>query len=85
MKNIIRIMTQRNMKRAELAEAADISYNYVVQLINGKKIFASLAGHADYYGVLCTEAQQKSRRNTLYVAVPADAEGVTLTLLLVHL
>src|SRR3979490_2150994 len=24
-------------------------------LVNGKKIFASLAGHADYYGVLCTE------------------------------
>ena len=24
-------------------------------IVNGKKIFASLAGHADYYGVLCTE------------------------------
>jgi len=24
-------------------------------LVNGKKIFASLSGHADYYGVLCTE------------------------------
>src|SRR6266576_934581 len=24
-------------------------------IINGKKIFASLSGHADYYGVLCTE------------------------------
>ena len=23
-------------------------------LVNGKKIFASLSGHADYYGVLCT-------------------------------
>ncbi len=24
-------------------------------IVNGKKIFASLSGHADYYGVLCTE------------------------------
>src|SRR5690348_3520862 len=26
-------------------------------LVNGKKIFASLSGHADYYGVLCTEIE----------------------------
>ena len=49
-------------------------------LINGKKIFASLSGHADYYGALCTELKDAgdtpSRRNTMYVAVPADAEGV---------
>lgn len=49
-------------------------------LINGKKIFASLSGHADYYGALCTELQTPdetpSRRNTMYIAVPADAEGV---------
>ncbi|MEM7043771.1 MAG: acyl-CoA dehydrogenase [Pseudomonadota bacterium] len=47
--------------------------------ITGKKIFASLAGHADYYGILCgemIEGQKPSRRNTMYVAVPADAEGV---------
>lgn len=49
-------------------------------LINGKKIFASLSGHADYYGALCTELEtptsELSRRNTMYIAVPADAEGV---------
>ncbi len=49
-------------------------------LINGRKIFASLAGHADYYGTLCTglAAPDDShlRRNTMYIAVPSDAEGV---------
>lgn len=49
-------------------------------LINGKKIFASLSGHADYYGALCTELEtptsEPSRRNTMYIAVPADADGV---------
>lgn len=48
--------------------------------VSGKKIFASLSGHADYYGVLCTELADKndkpSRRNTMYVAIPADADGV---------
>ncbi|MGB0439644.1 MAG: acyl-CoA dehydrogenase family protein [Paracoccaceae bacterium] len=51
--------------------------------INGKKIFASLSGHADYYGALCTALmtadEKHSRRNTMYIAVPADAEGVTVT------
>jgi alkylation response protein AidB-like acyl-CoA dehydrogenase len=49
--------------------------------VNGKKIFASLAGSADYYGVLCTEVadgQKPSRRNTMYLAIPADSEGVTV-------
>jgi alkylation response protein AidB-like acyl-CoA dehydrogenase len=49
--------------------------------INGKKIFASLAGHADYYGILCTEQhgeEKLSRRDTLYLAVPASAPGVTV-------
>ena len=50
--------------------------------VNGKKIFASLSGHADYYGALCTALQQPddkhSRRNTLYLAVPADADGVSV-------
>ena len=48
-------------------------------LVNGKKIFASLSGAADYYGVLCTEraeGEEASRRNTLYLAVPANAPGV---------
>ncbi|MFN3262244.1 MAG: acyl-CoA dehydrogenase family protein [Pikeienuella sp.] len=48
--------------------------------ITGKKIFASLSGHADYYGALCTALdhpdEDPSRRNTMYLAVPADAEGV---------
>src|SRR6476659_6031214 len=51
-------------------------------LVSGKKIFASLSGAADYYGILCTEraeGEQASRRNTLYLAVPANAKGVTVT------
>jgi len=49
-------------------------------LVNGKKIFASLAGHADYYGILCTEdhGERLSRRDTLYLAVPAQAPGVSV-------
>jgi alkylation response protein AidB-like acyl-CoA dehydrogenase len=50
-------------------------------LVRGKKIFASLSGAADYYGVLCTERAQgetASRRNTLYLAVPAGARGVSV-------
>src|SRR5262245_3529856 len=50
-------------------------------IVNGKKIFASLSGSADYYGVLCTEraeGEAASRRNTLYLAIPANAEGVSV-------
>ncbi|MFT5113993.1 MAG: alkylation response protein AidB-like acyl-CoA dehydrogenase [Parasphingorhabdus sp.] len=51
-------------------------------IVNGKKIFASLSGHADYYGALCTEIsspeEKLSRRNTMYIAVPNDAEGVSV-------
>ena len=48
--------------------------------INGKKIFASLSGAAHYYGVLCTEAKPElSMRDTLYMAVPGDAPGLTIT------
>src|SRR3954449_11757510 len=50
-------------------------------IVNGKKIFASLSGHADYYGILCTEraeGESASRRNTLYLAVPAKADGVSV-------
>lgn len=50
-------------------------------IVNGKKIFASLSGSADYYGVLCTEraeGEKASRRNTLYLALPANAEGVSV-------
>lgn len=48
--------------------------------INGKKIFASLSGAAHYYGVLCTEEKPElSMRDTLYMAVPGDAPGLTIT------
>ena len=51
-------------------------------VVNGKKIFASLSGHADHYGVLCTELEtpesHPSRANTMYIAVPRDAEGVSV-------
>jgi len=49
-------------------------------ILNGKKIFASLSGAADYYGVLCTEAKPDlSMRDTLYMAVPGNASGLTIT------
>jgi alkylation response protein AidB-like acyl-CoA dehydrogenase len=49
-------------------------------VLNGKKIFASLSGAADYYGVLCTEDRpDRSMRDTLYMAVPAEAPGLTIT------
>ena len=51
-------------------------------IVNGKKIFASLSGSADYYGVLCTELKgdaNPSRKDTLYLAIPRDASGVSVT------
>jgi alkylation response protein AidB-like acyl-CoA dehydrogenase len=59
-------------------EARPVDGGFVV---NGKKIFASLSGTADYYGILCTERAQgeaASRRNTLYLAVAANAPGVSV-------
>lgn len=48
-------------------------------LINGKKIFASLSGAADFYGVLCTEDKpDASVRDTLYIAVPGTAPGFSI-------
>ena len=51
--------------------------------IRGRKIFASLSGAADYYGVLCTLENTPhgggTLRDSLYLAVPADAPGVTVT------
>jgi alkylation response protein AidB-like acyl-CoA dehydrogenase len=47
--------------------------------VSGKKIFASLAGAADFYGVLCTlDRPGATQRDSLYLAVPADAEGVSV-------
>lgn len=51
-------------------------------VVNGRKIFASLSGAADYYGVLCTEEQegvQPDPRDTLYLAVPATSEGFAIS------
>jgi alkylation response protein AidB-like acyl-CoA dehydrogenase len=52
--------------------------------ISGKKIFASLAGAADVYGVLCTlddpgHGGPGSQRDSMYLAVPADAVGVSVS------
>ncbi|MEM7438215.1 MAG: acyl-CoA dehydrogenase family protein [Pseudomonadota bacterium] len=51
-------------------------------VVNGKKIFASLSGYADFYGALCTELDapdaKMSRGNTMYLAIPADADGVSV-------
>jgi alkylation response protein AidB-like acyl-CoA dehydrogenase len=51
-------------------------------LINGRKIFASLSGAADFYGVLCTEDkgdEHPDARDTLYISVPATAEGFAIS------
>ncbi len=49
----------------------------------GKKIFASLSGAADYYGVLCTlereDGEAGTMRDSLYLAVPAQADGVAVS------
>ena len=48
-------------------------------VVNGKKIFASLAGAADFYGVLCTlDIPAATQRDSLYLAVPAHSEGVSV-------
>jgi alkylation response protein AidB-like acyl-CoA dehydrogenase len=57
--------------------------------VTGKKIFASLSGAADVYGVLCTlERRRNARgdgtdggtlRDSLYLALPADAPGISVT------
>ncbi len=49
-------------------------------VVSGKKIFASLAGAADFYGVLCTlDRPGATQKDSLYLAVPADAAGVQVT------
>ena len=48
-------------------------------IVSGKKIFASLAGAADFYGVLCTvDKPGATQRDSLYLAVPAGAAGVSV-------
>jgi alkylation response protein AidB-like acyl-CoA dehydrogenase len=61
-----------------IARAVDGGY-----VINGRKIFASLAGAADWYGVLCTlerpgQEGRGSRRDSMYLAVPAGAGGLRI-------
>lgn len=51
-------------------------------MINGRKIWASLSGAADYYGVLCTEeveGKDPDPRDTLYISVPATSEGFSIS------
>ncbi len=51
-------------------------------LINGKKIWASLSGAANYYGILCTEdvdGKTPDARDTLYISVPATSDGLTIS------
>ena len=49
-------------------------------VINGKKIFASLSGAADYYGILCTlDKPGATQRDSLYLAVDRTLPGVTVT------
>ena len=57
-------------------------------VIDGRKIWASLSGAADHYGILCTEAIDDSTthelkpldmRDTLYIAVPADHPGLAIS------
>ncbi len=48
-------------------------------VVNGKKIFASLAGAADYYGILCTvDKPGATQRDSLYLAVHKDLPGVSV-------
>ncbi len=49
-------------------------------VVNGKKIFASLAGAADYYGILCTlDTPGATQRDALYLAVDRTLPGVTVS------
>lgn len=49
-------------------------------IVNGRKIFASLAGAADYYGILCTlDKPGATQRDALYLAVHRDLPGVTVS------
>ncbi|MGI9024334.1 MAG: acyl-CoA dehydrogenase family protein [Burkholderiaceae bacterium] len=56
-------------------------------VIEGRKIWASLSGAAGYYGILCTEEQEDAEghaapldmRDTLYIAVPATSDGLSIS------
>lgn len=56
--------------------ACKVDGGYVV---NGRKIFASLAGAADVYGVLCTlDKPGATQRDSMYLSIPADSPGVSV-------
>jgi alkylation response protein AidB-like acyl-CoA dehydrogenase len=58
-----------------LAKRTDGGY-----IVNGKKIFASLSGAADYYGILCTlDKAGATQRDSLYLAVDRNLPGVSVT------
>ena len=49
--------------------------------VNGIKHFASLSGAATHYGLVCTldqEGVEATPVNTMFLAVPADADGVSI-------
>ena len=52
-------------------------------VIAGRKIWASLSGAANHYGILCTEAVDDAAaldmRDTLYIAVPATSPGLSIS------
>ena len=48
-------------------------------IVNGRKHFASLSGHADYYGLLCTLADTDDVRQTVYLAVSGQSEGFSIS------
>ncbi|MGE0736528.1 MAG: acyl-CoA dehydrogenase family protein [Alphaproteobacteria bacterium] len=50
-------------------------------VVNGTKHFASLSGAAHFYGVVCTEekpGQEHNVKDTMLLAVPAKANGVSI-------
>lgn len=49
-------------------------------IVNGTKIFASLSGAADYYGIICTELKDKppAFEDTLYLALHKDNPGLKI-------
>ena len=49
-------------------------------ILNGRKIFASLSGAATHYGILCTEEKPElSALDTMYIAVPTDSSGFSIS------
>ncbi len=57
-----------------LAKKVDGGY-----VVNGKKIFASLAGAADYYGILCTvDRPGATQHDSMYLALQRDLPGVSM-------